>query len=162
MFWDYYDYTRDESLLADKVYPVMYGQANFVSRFVKDVDGVLLADPSSSPEQKLRDTVGTTFDQQMFYENHHNTLTAAKILGRSDSRLATFKTQLPLLDPIQIGKSGQIKEFRQEQYYDDIGDPDPPARLNAARVVPGPIDQRYDAGLARCRESKSDQTHQQN
>ena len=48
MFWDYYDYTRDRSLLADKVYPVMYEQANFVPRFVKDVDGVLLADPSSS------------------------------------------------------------------------------------------------------------------
>jgi alpha-L-fucosidase 2 len=123
MFWDYYDYTRDKSLLADKVYPVMYDQANFVSRFVKDVDGALLADPSSSPEQKHRDTVGTTFDQQMFYENHHNTLTAAEILGRSDSRLATFKTQLPLLDPIQIGKSGHIKEFRQEQYYGEIGDP---------------------------------------
>ncbi|MEI6891158.1 MAG: glycoside hydrolase family 95 protein [Pontiella sp.] len=123
MFWDYYDYTRDESLLADTVYPVMYEQANFVSRFVKDVDGVLLADPSSSPEQKHRNTVGTTFDQQMFYENHHNTLTAAKILGRSDRRLATFKKQLPLLDPIQIGKSGQIKEFRQEEYYGEIGDP---------------------------------------
>ncbi len=123
MFWDYYDYTRDRSLLADTVYPVMYGQANFVSRFVRDVNGVLLANPSSSPEQKFRDTVGTTFDQQMFYENHHNTLTAAQILGRSDSRLATFETQLPLLDPIQIGKSGHIKEFRQEQYYGEIGDP---------------------------------------
>ncbi|WP_246114711.1 glycoside hydrolase family 95 protein [Rubripirellula tenax] len=123
MFWDYYDYTRDPSLLADKVYPVMYDQANFVSRFVKDVDGVLLADPSSSPEQKLRNTVGTTFDQQMFYENHHNTLTAAQILGRSDSRLPTLKNQLQLLDPIQIGKSGHIKEFRQEQYYGEIGDP---------------------------------------
>ena len=122
IFWDYYDYTRDESLLADKLYPVLYEQSNFVSRFVKDVNGVLLADPSSSPEQKLRNTVGTTFDQQMFYENHHNTLTAASILNRSDSRLATFKTQLPLLDPIQIGKSGQIKEFRQEQYYGEIGD----------------------------------------
>ncbi|WP_236625041.1 glycosyl hydrolase family 95 catalytic domain-containing protein [Rhodopirellula sp. SWK7] len=123
MFWDYYDFTRDESLLADTVYPVMYEQANFVSRFVKDVDGVLLADPSSSPEQKKRDTVGTTFDQQMFYENHHNTLVAAKILGREDSRLDLFETQLPLLGPIQIGKSGQIKEFRQEEYYGEIGDP---------------------------------------
>ncbi|WP_372807662.1 glycosyl hydrolase family 95 catalytic domain-containing protein [Pontiella sp.] len=119
MFWDYYDYTRDESLLAETVYPVMYEQANFVSRFVKEVDGVLLADPSSSPEQKLRNTVGTTFDQQMFYENHHNTLTAAKILGRSDKRLDIYEKQLPLLDPIQIGKSGQIKEFRQEEYYCD-------------------------------------------
>jgi alpha-L-fucosidase 2 len=123
MFWEYYDYTRDEDLLADEVYPLMYDQANFVSRFVTKVNGVLLADPSSSPEQKIRDTVGTTFDQQMFYENHHNTLKAARILGRSDSRLAKFENQLPLLDPIQVGKSGHIKEFRQEEFYGEMGDP---------------------------------------
>ena len=95
MFWDYYDHTRDKALLAETVYPVMYGQANFVSRFVKDVNGHLLADPSSSPEQNLRNTVGTTFDQQMFYENHHNTLTAAKILGRSDGRLGHLRKAAP-------------------------------------------------------------------
>ena len=135
MFWDYYDYTRDESLLADTVYPVMYGQANFVSRFVKDVDGVLLADPSSSPEQKLRNTVGTTFDQQMFYENHHNTLTAAKVLGRSDNRLHLYETQLPLLDPVQIGKSGQIKEFRQEEYYGDASKAIDPHHRHASMLL---------------------------
>ncbi|VGO19732.1 glycoside hydrolase family 95 protein [Pontiella sulfatireligans] len=135
MFWDYYDYTRDESLLADTVYPVMYEQANFVSRFVKDVDGFLLADPSSSPEQKLRNTVGTTFDQQMFYENHHNTLTAAKILGRSDKRLDIYETQLPLLDPIQIGKSGQIKEFRQEEYYCDANKALDPHHRHASMML---------------------------
>ncbi|WP_430931202.1 glycosyl hydrolase family 95 catalytic domain-containing protein [Saccharicrinis sp. 156] len=153
LFWDYYDFVRDESILAEKVYPVIYEQANFVSRFVKDVNGVLLANPSSSPEQKLRNTVGTTFDQQMFYENHHNTIKASKVLDRSDNKLSTFKTQLPLLDPIQVGKSGQIKEFRQEEYFDDIGDPnhrhasmllglypgqlindDTPAWLDAAKV----------------------------
>ena len=123
MFWDYFDYTRDKTLLAEKIYPVMYEQANFASRFVQNIDGRLLAKPSSSPEQKLRDTEGTTFDQQMFYENHHNTLKAARILGRDDKRLAVFEPQLPLLDPIQIGKSGHIKEFRQEEYIGDIGDP---------------------------------------
>ena len=126
MFWDYYDYTRDETLLAETVYPVMYEQANFVSRFVQEIDGALLAKPSSSPEQYLegkrkRESIGTTFDQQMFYENHHNTLTAAKILGRTDDRLGLYEKQLPLLDPIQVGKSGQIKEFRQEQFYGDAG-----------------------------------------
>ena len=123
MFWDYYDFTRDASILADKVYPVMYEQANFTSRFVQDIDGALLAKPSSTPEQKLRDTVGTTFDQQMFYENHHNTLKAAEILNRSDNRLSIYEDQLPLLDPIQIGTSGQVKEFRQEEEYGSIGDP---------------------------------------
>ncbi|WP_419189521.1 glycosyl hydrolase family 95 catalytic domain-containing protein [Stieleria marina] len=126
MFWDYYDYTRDETLLAETVYPVMYEQANFVSRFVQEIDGALLAKPSSSPEQylegkKKRETIGTTFDQQMFYENHHNTLTAAKILGRNDDRLELYEKQLPFLDPIHVGKSGQIKEFRQEQFYGDAG-----------------------------------------
>ena len=126
MFWDYYDYTRDETLLAETVYPVMYEQANFVSRFVQEIDGALLAKPSSSPEQYLegkqrRETVGTTFDQQMFHENHHNTLTAANILGRSDDRLELYEKQLPLLDPIQVGKSGQIKEFREEEFYGDAG-----------------------------------------
>jgi alpha-L-fucosidase 2 len=135
MFWDYYDYTRDESLLAETVYPVMYGQANFVSRFVKDFNGVLLADPSSSPEQKLRNTVGTTFDQQMFFENHHNTLKAAEILNRKDSRLEIYEEQLPLLDPIQIGKSGQIKEFRQENFYGDASKAIDPHHRHASMML---------------------------
>lgn len=135
MFWDYYDYTRDKTLLEKTVYPVMYEQANFVSRFVKDFDGVLLADPSSSPEQKFRNTVGTTFDQQMFYENHHNTLTAAEILGRSDERLEIYESQLPLLDPIQIGKSGQIKEFRQEEYYCDANEILDPHHRHASMLL---------------------------
>ncbi len=126
MFWDYYDYTRDETILEETVYPVLYEQANFVSRFVQEIDGKLLAKPSSSPEQYLegkrkRESIGTTFDQQMFYENHHNTLKAAKVLGRNDDRLDLYEKQLPLLDPIHVGKSGQIKEFREEEFYADAG-----------------------------------------
>jgi alpha-L-fucosidase 2 len=37
--------------------------------------------------------------------------------------LSTYRQQLPLLDPVQVGKSGQIKEFRQEEFYGEIGDP---------------------------------------
>ncbi|CAA6677623.1 MULTISPECIES: glycosyl hydrolase family 95 catalytic domain-containing protein [unclassified Lentimonas] len=126
MFWDYYDFTRDEALLDETVYPVLYEQSNFISRFVQEIDGKLLAKPSSSPEQylegkKKRETIGTTFDQQMFYETHYHTLKAAKILGNTDERLALYEEQLPLLDPIQIGKSGQIKEFREEEFYADAG-----------------------------------------
>lgn len=135
MFWDYYDFTRDETLLAETVYPIMYEQANFTSRFVQKIDGALLAKPSSSPEQKFRNTFGTTFDQQMFYENHHNTLTAAGILGRSDSRLGLYEAQLPLLEPIQIGKSGHIKEFRQEEFYGDFSDSYDPYHRHASMVL---------------------------
>lgn len=135
MFWDYYDFTRDKTLLAETVYPIMYEQANFTSRFVQDIDGALLAKPSSSPEQKIRNTIGTTFDQQMFYENHHNTLTAAELLGRDDRRLAIYEHQLPLLEPIQIGKSGQIKEFRQEEFYGDVAEIYDPHHRHASMVL---------------------------
>ncbi|MGJ8639861.1 MAG: glycosyl hydrolase family 95 catalytic domain-containing protein [Opitutaceae bacterium] len=126
MFWDYYDYTRDEAVLADTVYPVLYEQSNFISRFVQEFDGALLAKPSSSPEQYLegkrkRESIGTTFDQQMFHETHYHSLKSAKILGLKDERLELYEEQLPLLDPIQVGKSGQIKEFREEEFYADAG-----------------------------------------
>ena len=160
MFWDYYDFTRDEALLEKEVYPILYEQANFVSRFVKNVNGVLLADPSSSPEQKIRDTVGTTFDQQMFYENHHNTLKAAGILDRSDSRLATFENQLPLLDPIQVGNSGQIKEFRQEKAYGEIGDPNHRHSSMLLGLYPGQlINDRTPAWLDAAKVSLTGRSH---
>ncbi len=34
-----------------------------------------------------------------------------------------MKDQIPRLDPILIGSSGQIKEFREEDAYGEIGDP---------------------------------------
>lgn len=163
MFWDYYDYTREKPLLADKVYPVMYDQSNFASRFVQKIDGYLLAKPSSTPEQKIRDTVGTTFDQQMFYENHHNTLKAAQILGRSDSRLATYEAQLPLLDPIQVGKSGQVKEFRQEEFYGDMGDPHHRHTSMLLGLYPGQlINDSTPAWLDAAKVSLTKRTHETN
>jgi hypothetical protein len=102
----------------------MLGQANFLSRFVQDIDGKLLAKPSSSPENADNlQTAGTTFDQQTIYENHRNTIAAAQILGAYDPLIATLKAQLPRLDPILIGDSGQIKEYREETTYGSIGDP---------------------------------------
>lgn len=123
LFWDYYDFTRDEKLLKDVVYPAIYGQANFLSRFVQNYNGKLLANPSASPENAGNlQTIGTTFDQQTIYENHRNTLKAAEILGYSNAVLDKLKAQLPLLDPIIVGKSGQIKEYREEEFYGDIGE----------------------------------------
>ncbi|MGZ0712662.1 glycosyl hydrolase family 95 catalytic domain-containing protein (plasmid) [Coraliomargarita sp. W4R53] len=139
LFWDYFDYTQDEAILEDVVYPVISEQANFVSRFVQETDGVLLANPSSSPEQTPRNTVGTTFDQQMFYENHHNTLKAAEVLGVSNQLVDTLDEQLPLLDPIQVGKSGQIKEFRQEEYYGELGDPEHRHASQLLGLYPGQL-----------------------
>jgi alpha-L-fucosidase 2 len=124
LFWDDYDFTRDKKLLREVVYPAMRGQANFSSRFVQDLGGKLLAKPSSSPENaNSLQTVGATFDQQMIYENYRDTIEAALVLGISDPLIPVLEAQLPRLDPILIGDSGQIKEYREETTYGSIGEP---------------------------------------
>ncbi|MBO9707406.1 MAG: glycoside hydrolase family 95 protein [Caulobacter sp.] len=125
LFWDRYDFTRDKSLLREVVYPAMRGQANFLSRFLTEKDGKLLASPSSSPENASSlQTTGATFDQQMIFENYRDTIAAAGLLGiRNDPVIARISAQQARLDPILIGASGQIKEYREETTYGSIGDP---------------------------------------
>lgn len=128
LLWDYYDFTRDSTYLREVGYPAMLGMSKFLSKTVKpSKDGLLLVDPSASPEQKYNGdnytTVGTTFDQSLVWENHNDLVKASTVLGIEDSILELAKKQMPKLDPILIGKSGQIKEYREENYYSDIGDP---------------------------------------
>ncbi|MET3666560.1 glycoside hydrolase family 95 protein [Caulobacter sp. 1776] len=125
LFWDRYDFTRDKTLLREVVYPAMRGQANFLSRFLTEKDGKFLAAPSSSPENAASlQSVGTTFDQQMIFENYRDTVAAAGLLGVSnDPVIARINAQKDKLDPIRIGASGQIKEYQEETTYGSIGDP---------------------------------------
>ena len=50
-------------------------------------------------------------------------LKAARILKINDPFIRTIKNQIGKLDAIHIGESGQIKEYREEKKYSDIGDP---------------------------------------
>ena len=48
----------------------------------------------------------------------------AKMLGREDDPVVKrCKTQLGKYDGVIVGESGQIKEFREERKYGEIGDP---------------------------------------
>lgn len=126
LFWEYYNFTSDTHILKDTTYPAIYGVAEFLSKTVKDTLGHLLAYPSSSPEQyskatnKPYPTTGCAFDQQMIYENHHDVITAAKLLKDKNKNISLFEKQIKRLDPVQIGASGQVKEYREEKYYGDI------------------------------------------
>ncbi len=129
LFWDYYDYTRDSTLLREVCYPVMADMAKFLSKtLAEQEDGTLLVTYSASPEQIDPEdecycfTTGCAFDQQMVWENHKNTLLAATILGTQDALTETLREQIGRLDPVQIGSSGQVKEFREEEAYGDIGE----------------------------------------
>ena len=137
--WTWYEFTDDKAVL-EKIWPMLLSSSRFLSAYLKEQpDGKLLCDPSWSPENPERRAEvkakapvgygqnrvclpGTSFDQQMVYENFRMVLEAARILGKQDPILETLRAQISRLDPVQIGDSGQIKEFRQETTYGSIGD----------------------------------------
>lgn len=127
LFDDYYEFTRDEDFLKETGYPALRKMSVLLSKILeKQEDGTLLAKYSASPEQCQNDryyhTKGCAFDQQMIYQCWSDTVKAAEILGISDSFIEKIKENLSKLSPVLIGKSGQIKEFREENYYGDIGE----------------------------------------
>lgn len=127
LFWDRYDFTRDMTELKNTDYPAIKGMGIFLNKVTKpNHEGYLLADPSASPEQKVNGknytTIGCAFDQEMIYENHHDLLAMAKLLGDKDSIVGIVEKQIGKLDPVQIGWSGQIKEFREERKYGEFGE----------------------------------------
>jgi acetyl esterase/lipase len=136
MLMEYYNFTQDKEFLREVAYPAMRMLSQFyVKSMIETKDGLLLVENSASPEikhpwphpipgGKHYQTVGCTYDQSLVWQNHTDLLRAAEILGiKDDSFLETVRSQLPRLDPVLIGASGQIKEFREENAYAEIGDP---------------------------------------
>jgi alpha-L-fucosidase 2 len=135
LLWDRYDFTRDTAFLREIGYPSLLSMSKFLSKTLKPSEnGLLLVDPSASPEVRVVDengnfsgphyvTTGTTFDQGFIWETYNDLLKAAKILGTEDGFLKVVREQITRLDPILIGASGQVKEYREENKYAEIGDP---------------------------------------
>ena len=129
LFWEWYAFTHDDRAL-EKAYPILRSMSHFLSKTVEDYDGKLLAKYSASPEQatgpvwnNYYHTVGCGFDQQMIYENHYDLLRMAEVLGKQDDPVvAVAREQIDKLDPVQVGTSGQVKEYREEQAYGEIGE----------------------------------------
>lgn len=126
LFWEYYDFTRDKNILETVTLPAVQGMSAFLSKVMVENNGACLVKYSASPEQHHNGacyhTMGCAFDQQLVWESHNDLLKIAELLQLNNSVTATAKEQLPRLFPVLIGKSGQIKEYREETNYGDIGE----------------------------------------
>ena len=136
---DYYDFTQDRAFLKEVGYPAMLSLSKFYSKALKPHGELLLVEPSASPEQtttaeqvkgmpghiqgKNYITAGCTFDQGFVWESYADTLKMADALDSEDPFLETIREQVVRLDPVLMGASGQIKEYREETNYSDIGSP---------------------------------------
>lgn len=140
LLMDYALFTGDREFLEKVAYPAMLSLSRFYSSTLVPKGDLLLVEPSASPENTAKAeqikgmpghmregghyvTAGCTFDQGFVWENFNDTLILAKLLGKQDPFLKTIEEQMAKLDPILIGTSGQIKEYREENAYSDIGDP---------------------------------------
>ncbi len=135
MFYDAYDFTRDEEFLKKYAYPAVHGMAKFLKKTLRDYDGRKLCSFSASPEQILSGewvnehkyqqyyhTVGCSFDQQMVKEIFENDLKLSEVLGISDEITRYERENINALDPVRVGYSGQIKEYDEERFYGEIGE----------------------------------------
>lgn len=144
LFWDYYEYTGDKEFLRNFGYRALRGMSLFFTKALGEYDGKMLVKNSASPEQMIAPgqyyhTVGCAFDQQMVYENYKRTLQAAEILGIEEPLLDTIRSQIDRLDPVLIGESGQVKEYREERFYGEIGDPKHRHISNLVALYPGTL-----------------------
>ena len=153
LFWDYYQFTKDEKVL-ELVYDVLVEAARFVTKCVKNYDGKYLVEHCDSPEMYVNGswyyTTGTTYAQTLAYINNYGALECAKELGidlsnsellssEEYSILNTIMQQIDKYDPIIVGLSGQIKEFREEDYYGSLGNPNHRHISQLVGLFPGNI-----------------------
>ncbi len=135
LFWDYYDFTRDEEILKKYTFPAIHGMGKFLTKTVRLYDDRYLCSFSASPEQiinglwnekyrvqQYHHTVGCAFDQQMIFETAKDDLCCSELLNYSDGVTALEKEQLSGYDAVQVGYSGQIKEYDEENFYGEIGE----------------------------------------
>ena len=133
LFWDLYAFHPDLALLRERVLPALEELSLFYTKCLEERDGLWLAPVSSSPEQKIIgslgyvQTVGCAFDQQMICATFRHYLEACRILGDDPAVDTALKARVEQmaerLDPVIVGASGQVKEFREEDAYGEIGDP---------------------------------------
>ncbi|MCM1225093.1 MAG: Ig-like domain-containing protein, partial [Lachnospiraceae bacterium] len=122
--WEYYEYTGDTEYMKKNIYPMMKEEAILYSQLLVD-SGVkitlengtestrLVSAPAYSPEWGPR-TLGNVFENTLIWQLYEDTITASEILGVDADLREEWKEKQSRLAPIEIGDSGQIKEWFNE------------------------------------------------
>ncbi|HMR48769.1 MAG TPA: glycoside hydrolase N-terminal domain-containing protein [Arachnia sp.] len=114
--YEYYEYTGDETYLRDVIYPMMKEATKYYDQtLVEDpASGRLVASPAYSPEHGPI-TGGNFYEQQLIWQLYHDVIVAAQTLNVDAGLVSAWSTTRDqLYAPVEIGASGQIKEWFQE------------------------------------------------
>ena len=119
--WEYYEYTGDVEFMEQYIYPMLKEEALFYDAIlVEDADGNLVSAPSYSPEHGPY-TAGNTYEHSLIWQLYEDTAAAAEILDVDADLVETWKAnQSALKGPIEVGESGQLKEWYEETTIDSM------------------------------------------
>lgn len=116
--YEYYLYTEDRKYLKEELYPSMKEVANFWMKalYWSEYQKRYVSAPSYSPENGPIAN-GVSYDQQFIWQHLENTIRSARVLGVDEELVEQWKEKQSKLNPILIGKNGQVKEWFEETSF---------------------------------------------
>lgn len=118
--YEIYEYTCDKTLLQNEIYPMLTETADYYESLLVEKDGRLVSVPCFSPEHGPR-TAGNTYEQSLLWQLFFDVTESAKALGVDEEKTAHRLEIMEKLRPIEIGESGQIKEWYHEGTLGSVG-----------------------------------------
>ena len=118
--WQHYLFTGDKQFLRNH-FDIMLGAAEFLADYLQRHPqyGWLVTVPTVSPEhgpmgKSTTVTAGSTMDNQIVRDAFTQVIEAAKVLNVKPASLATLRSSLQQLPPMQVGRHGQLQEWLQD------------------------------------------------
>ncbi|WP_256992249.1 glycoside hydrolase family 95 protein [Paenibacillus sp. XY044] len=121
--WEHYRFGGDVAFLREKAYPIMKEAALFLLDWlVKDPEGYLVTNPSTSPEntfigpdgKKAAVSIASTLDNSLVWELFTNCMEASAILETDTEFRHELLAARNRLRPLRIGRYGQLQEWSQD------------------------------------------------
>ncbi|MGN0277476.1 MAG: glycosyl hydrolase family 95 catalytic domain-containing protein [Hominisplanchenecus sp.] len=116
--WEHYEYTGDLKYMKENIYPMLKEEATLYNQMlIEDADGKYVSSPAYSPEHGPK-TDGNTYEQTLIWQLFKDAITAGQLCGEDPEVLAQWQEKLDnLKGPVEIGESGQIKEWYEETTF---------------------------------------------
>ncbi|GAA4154714.1 glycosyl hydrolase family 95 catalytic domain-containing protein [Leifsonia shinshuensis] len=156
--WDQYEFTGDDALLRDRIWPLLRGATEFCLDWLQvGPDGVAYLAPSTSPENQYLDAEGrpralgltSTMDLELIRALFERALVAIDTVGGADTDAADTEgadadaalrrevvASLASLPEPRVGSDGRLLEWSAE-----VGEHEPAHRHLSALVGLYPLDQ---------------------
>ena len=119
--FDYYEYSLDREALRDIIYPMMRDQVRMYGEILTEHNSKLIMPIAQSPEIGTL-TLSNTYEQSLIWQLFADTVEASEILGLDEDERIKWKEAMEKLSPIEIGESGQVKEWYEETVINSVND----------------------------------------